>query len=66
MAVLPGCAVLTGSLFGPFIAGLFATAQIPVSWLDYARVMTLPTVAWCSLLLAVNLLVMRPPKLTRG
>ena len=64
MAVLPGNAVLTGSLFGPFISGLFATAGIPASWLEYARVMTLPTVVWCALLLAANLLVMRPPTLT--
>jgi anion transporter len=64
MAVLPGNAVLTGSLFGPFVSGLFATAGLPASWLDYARVMTLPTVVWCALLLAANLLVMRPPKLT--
>jgi anion transporter len=61
MAVVPGCAVLTGSLFGPFIAGLFATAGLPVTWLEYARVMALPTVIWCGLILVANLMVMRPP-----
>jgi anion transporter len=61
MAVLPGCAVLTGSLWGPFVAGLFTTAGLPISWIDYARVMALPTVVWCGLLVAANLLVMRPP-----
>ena len=49
MAVLPGCAVLTGSLFGPFVAGLFATAGLPITWFEYARVMALPTVIWCGL-----------------
>lgn len=61
MAVLPGCAVLTGSLWGPFIAGLFASAQVPITWIDYARVMALPTVVWCGLVVTANLLVMRPP-----
>lgn len=61
MAVLPGCAVLTGSLWGPFIAGLFSTAQIPLTWIDYARVMTIPTIVWCALVIGANLLVMRPP-----
>lgn len=61
MAVLPGCAVLTGSLWGPFIAGLFANAGLPISWFEYARVLALPTVLWCALLTAVNLLVMHPP-----
>ena len=60
MAVLPGCAVLTGSLFGPFVAGLFANAGLPISWFEYARVMALPTVIWCSLIVAANLAVMRP------
>jgi divalent anion:Na+ symporter, DASS family len=60
MAVLPGCAVLTGSLWGPFIAGLFATAQLPLTWIDYARVMTIPTIVWCALIVASNLVVMRP------
>jgi di/tricarboxylate transporter len=60
MAVLPGCAVLTGSLWGPFIAGLFASAQLPLTWIDYARVMTIPTIVWCALVIAANLLVMRP------
>lgn len=60
MAVLPGCAVLTGSLWGPFIAGLFANAGLPISWFDYARVLAVPTVVWCGLLVLINLLIMRP------
>jgi di/tricarboxylate transporter len=60
MAVLPGCAVLTGSLWGPFIAGLFANAGLPISWFEYARVLAIPTLVWCGLIVVVNLLVMRP------
>jgi di/tricarboxylate transporter len=61
MAVLPGCAVLTGSLWGPFLAGLFANAGLTVTWFEYARVMALPTIVWCALIIVANLLVMRPP-----
>ena len=61
MAVLPGCAVLTGSLWGPFVAGLFANASLPITWFEYARVMALPTAIWCGLIVAANLVVMRPP-----
>jgi len=60
MAVLPGCALLTGALWGPYLAGLFANQRIPLAWLDYARVMFVPTAAWCVLVLAGNLLVLRP------
>ena len=49
MAVLPGCAVLTGGLWGPFIAGLFATQKLQLTWLDYAKVMAVPTLIWCVL-----------------
>jgi sodium-dependent dicarboxylate transporter 2/3/5 len=61
MAVLPGCAVLTGGLWGPFIAGLFANAKLPITWADYARVMALPTLVWCVLVVVVDLIVMRAP-----
>ena len=64
MAVLPGCAVLTGSLFGPFVAGLFANAGLPITWFEYARVMALPTVIWCGLIVGANLVVMRPPAMS--
>lgn len=64
MAVLPGCAILTGSLWGPFIAGLFANAHLPLTWFGWARVMALPTIMWCVLVAIANLLVMRPPERT--
>ena len=60
MAVLPGVALLTGSLWGPYVAGLFASSGLGVSWLEYARVMAVPTVVWCVLLLAANLLLLSP------
>lgn len=61
MAVLPGCAILTGSLWGPFLTGVYATAGVEVTWLGYALVMAIPTVVWCALVLAANLIVLRPP-----
>jgi hypothetical protein len=64
MAVLPGCAVLTGGLWGPFIAGLFENARLPITWFAYAQVMALPTFIWCLLVLAANLLILRPPHTT--
>jgi len=61
MAVLPGCALLTGSLWGPFTMGLFRDAGIELSWLEYAGVMAPPTLVWCCLVLAANWLALRPP-----
>jgi di/tricarboxylate transporter len=60
MAVLPGCALLTGALWGPYLSGLFANQNIPLSWLEYAWVMFVPTMIWCVLVLVGNLLVLRP------
>jgi len=62
MAVLPGIALLTGSLWGPFVAGLFAGAGVAVTWLEWASALAVPTVLWCGGLLVANLLVMRPPR----
>ncbi|MFB3828121.1 MAG: SLC13 family permease [Bryobacteraceae bacterium] len=60
MAVLPGTALLTGALWGPYIAGLFASSGIALSWLEYARIMALPTLAWCALVVAGNRLALSP------
>ncbi|MFO7691802.1 MAG: anion permease [Vicinamibacterales bacterium] len=60
MAVLPGCALLTGALWGPYLAGLFASQGIPIAWLEYAQVMFVPTLVWCVMVLAANLIVLRP------
>lgn len=60
MAVLPGCALLTGALWGPYIAGMFKTAGLPITWFGYARIMAVPTLFWCCLLLVCNMLALRP------
>jgi di/tricarboxylate transporter len=60
MAVLPGCALLTGSLWGPFVLGLFRDAGIELTWLEFAWVMAPPTLAWCCLVLLANWLALRP------
>jgi DASS family divalent anion:Na+ symporter len=62
MAVLPGCAILYGSLFGPVVDSVFQAKHLPLSWLGYAKVMTIPTLILCGLVLAINPLVMRPEK----
>jgi DASS family divalent anion:Na+ symporter len=60
MAVLPGVALLSGALWGPYIAGLFASSGFSLSWLEYARVMVIPVVVWCGLVVCANFLVARP------
>jgi anion transporter len=60
MAVLPGCAFLYGSLYGPVVEAAFQTKHIPLTWLAYAQVMTLPTFLLCALLLVGNPMVLRP------
>jgi DASS family divalent anion:Na+ symporter len=62
MAVLPGCAFLYGSLFGPVVDSVFQAKHLSLSWLGYAKVMTVPTLLLCGLVLAINPLVMRPEK----
>jgi hypothetical protein len=60
MAVLPGCAILTGSLWGPYLTGLYASVKLPLSWLGYAKVMALPTLIWCVLILLANRVALSP------
>lgn len=60
MAVLPGCALLTGALWGPYIAGMFKTAGLPITWFGYAGIMAVPTLFWCLLLLICNMVALRP------
>lgn len=60
MAVLPGCGLLTGALWGPYLAGLFANQGLPIGWLEYAQAMFVPTLAWCVMVLAANMLALRP------
>jgi divalent anion:Na+ symporter, DASS family len=62
MAVLPGIALLYGSLFGPVVDSVFQAKQFPLNWLGYAKIMTIPTLILCGLVLAVNPLLMKPEK----
>jgi solute carrier family 13 (sodium-dependent dicarboxylate transporter), member 2/3/5 len=60
MAVLPGCAILYGSLFGPVVEAVFHTKNFPLTWSGYAQVMTVPTILLCALLLFANRLALKP------
>jgi anion transporter len=60
MAVLPGCAILTGALWGPYLTGLYTSLKIPLTWLGYAKVMALPTLILCVLLLIANRIALAP------
>ncbi len=60
MAVLPGCAILYGSLFGPVVESVFQAKTLPLTWGGYAQVMTLPTILLCTLLLFANRMVLKP------
>src|SRR5437016_1992755 len=60
MAVVPGIAFLYGSLTGPVVAKSFDAKHIPLTWLGYAQVITLPTLLLCALILVGNQMVLRP------
>jgi anion transporter len=60
MAVVPGYAFLYGSLYGPVVDSVFHVKHFPLSWLEYAKVMTLPTLIFCVVLLLGNQWVMKP------
>jgi anion transporter len=60
MAVIPGCATLLGSLWGPLMIGLFSKRGMELQWIPWARAMFLPTVVWSVLLLVGNYFALRP------
>jgi len=60
MAVVPGCGLLYGSLFGPVVDSAFQAKHLPLSWLAYAQVLEAPTLLLCALLVFVNQKVLRP------
>ncbi len=60
MAVLPGCAFLYGSLYGPVVESLFRAKGLELTWLGYSAVMTVPTLMLCTLVLVLNDLTVRP------
>ncbi|MBI2817652.1 MAG: anion permease [Acidobacteria bacterium] len=62
MAVIPGCATLYGSLWGPLMVSLFKTQGWELNWIDWFRAMALPTMLWSVLLLVGNWIILRPEK----
>jgi DASS family divalent anion:Na+ symporter len=60
MAVVPGVGLLYGSLYGPVVASNFEVKHLALSWLAYARVLELPTLVLCALIVFGNQLVLKP------
>lgn len=59
MALVPGFATLTGTIDGMTYATLFRALGLPISWLEYAKVATVPALICSLLILAGNLLLLR-------
>ncbi len=60
MALLPGFATLTGSIAAMQFVPLFHELGLPMTWLDYAKAAAVPAMVCSLLVLAGNLLLMRP------
>jgi DASS family divalent anion:Na+ symporter len=62
MAVVPGCGLLYGSLYGPVIDSMFQVKHLPLSYLAYARVLELPVLVLCALIVFGNQWVLKPER----
>ena len=62
MAVVPGCGLLYGSLYGPVVASIFEVKHLTLSYLAYARVLELPTLLLCALIVFGNQWVLKPER----
>ena len=62
MAVVPGLGLLYGSLDGPVVASVFELKHLPISYLAYARILYLPVLVLCALILFGNQWVLKPEK----
>jgi di/tricarboxylate transporter len=62
MAVVPGVGLLYGSLFGPVVDSLFQVKHLPLSYLAYARILELPTLILCALIVFGNQWILKPEK----
>jgi di/tricarboxylate transporter len=61
MAVVPGVGTLMGSLNGPVIISVFNQMKLPpITFSDYTRVMALPTLVICVLIIVLNQIMLRP------
>lgn len=66
MAVTPGLAFELGSLNGPVVIKMFGAAHLPLSQGAYAKVMTVPTLILCGLILLLNQLLLKPEEPLRA
>jgi len=62
MAVVPGLGLLYGSLDGPVVAAMFDVKHLPLNYLAYARVLELPILVLCALILFGNQWVLKPER----
>ena len=62
MAVVPGLGLLYGSLDGPVVASVFELKHLPLSYLSYARVLYLPVLVLCALIVFGNQWVLKPER----
>ena len=60
MAIIPGCALRYGSLFGPVVDSVFQAKHLPLTWIEYAEVMAAPILLLCFLVVFVNQKVLKP------
>src|ERR1700722_8027283 len=60
MAVVPGLGLLYGSLDGPVVASVFDLKHIPLSYGAYARILELPILVLCALIVFGNQWVLKP------
>ena len=62
MAVVPGLGLLYGSLDGPVVASVFDLKHIPLSYGAYARILELPILVLCALIVFGNQWMLKPEK----
>jgi DASS family divalent anion:Na+ symporter len=62
MAAVPGCGLLYGSLLGPIVESAFNVKHLPLTWLAYARVMELPALVLCVLIVFGNQWLLKPER----
>jgi anion transporter len=60
MAVVPGLGLLYGSLDGPVVASVFDLKHLPLSYGAYARILELPILVLCALIVFGNQWVLKP------
>jgi di/tricarboxylate transporter len=60
MAVIPGLGLLYGSLDGPVVASVFEVKHLALSYGAYARILELPILVLCALIVFGNQWVLKP------